>query len=105
MVFIGSGRFTPVRYLERSMKITVNVDCTPEEARAFLGLPDVQPLQQAMMGQVQERVMNSLNAMDPEVLLKTWAPMGLQSLEQIQRFFLSQFSAAAGGGNGGSGKK
>ncbi|MBX3453495.1 DUF6489 family protein [Ferrovibrio sp.] len=92
------------------MKITVNVDCTPEEARAFLGLPDVQPLQQAMMGQVQERVMNSLNAMDPEVLLKTWAPMGLQSLEQIQRFFLSQFGNAASSGNGnggssGSGKK
>ncbi len=87
------------------MKITVNVDCTPEEARAFLGLPDVQPLQQAMMDQVQERVMNSLNAMDPEVLLKTWAPMGLQSLEQIQRFFLSQFGNAAGSGNGGSGKK
>jgi len=86
------------------MKITVNVDCTPEEARAFLGLPDVQPLQQAMMGQVQERVMNSLNAMDPEVLLKTWAPMGLQSLEQIQRFFLSQFGGtSSGNGNGGSG--
>ena len=32
------------------MKITVNVDCTPEEARSFLGLPDVQPLQAAVMG-------------------------------------------------------
>ena len=81
------------------MKITVNVDCTPEEARAFLGLPDVQPLQDAVMAQVQERVMNSLNAMDPESLLKTWAPLGLQSMEQVQRFFLSQFGA------GGNGKK
>ena len=26
------------------MKITVDVDCTPEEARAFLGLPDVKPM-------------------------------------------------------------
>lgn len=74
------------------MKITVNVDCTPEEARAFLGLPDVQPLQEAVMAQMQERVVNSLNAMDPESLLKTWAPLGLQSMEQIQRFFLSQFT-------------
>ena len=23
------------------MKITIDVDCSPEEARAFLGLPDV----------------------------------------------------------------
>ncbi len=77
------------------MKITVNVDCTPEEARAFLGLPDVQPLQEAVMAQMQERVVNSLNAMDPESLLKTWAPLGLQSMEQIQRFFLSQFTTGS----------
>ena len=31
------------------MKFTVNVECTPEEARAFMGLPDVQPMQEAMM--------------------------------------------------------
>ncbi len=73
------------------MKITVNVDCTPEEARAFLGLPDVRPLQEAVMRQMQERMTASLNAMDPETLLKTWAPMGLQNLEQIQKFFFSQF--------------
>lgn len=82
------------------MKITVNVDCTPEEARAFLGLPDVQPLQEAVMAQMQERVMNSLNAMDPNELLKTWAPLGLQSMEQIQRFFLSQFTGASTPSNG-----
>lgn len=27
------------------MIITINVDCTPEEARAFLGLPDLKPMQ------------------------------------------------------------
>lgn len=87
------------------MKITVNVDCTPEEARAFLGLPDVQPLQAAVMNQVQERVMNSLSAMDPESLLRTWAPMGLQSLEQIQRYFLSQFGNAGSASTGGKADK
>lgn len=83
------------------MKITVNVDCTPEEARAFLGLPDVQPLQSAVMAQMQERVTQSLNAMDPNELLKAWAPLGLQSLEQVQKFFLSQFP---GGGSAGAKK-
>ena len=31
------------------MKVTVEVDCTPEEGRQFLGLPDVGPMQQAAM--------------------------------------------------------
>jgi hypothetical protein len=75
------------------MKVTVNVDCTPEEARTFLGLPDVQPLQEAVMAQMQERMMSSLKSMDPEVLLRTWGPMGLNNLEQIQKFFFSQFPA------------
>jgi hypothetical protein len=79
------------------MKVTVNVDCTPEEARAFLGLPDVQPLQEAVMAQMQERMLNSLKSMDPEVLLRTWGPMGLNNLEQIQKFFFSQFPAGGGG--------
>jgi hypothetical protein len=75
------------------MKVTVNVDCTPEEARTFLGLPDVQPLQEAVMAQMQERMMSSLKSMDPEVLLRTWGPMGMNNLEQIQKFFFSQFPA------------
>jgi hypothetical protein len=80
------------------MKVTVNVDCTPEEARAFLGLPDVQPLQEAVMAQMQERMLGSLKSMDPEVLLKTWGPMGLNNLEQIQKFFFSQFPGNMTGG-------
>ena len=31
------------------MKVTVDIDCTPEEARTFFGLPDVKPMQKAMM--------------------------------------------------------
>jgi hypothetical protein len=86
------------------MKVTVNVDCTPEEARAFLGLPDVQPLQEAVMAQMQERMMSSLKSMDPDVLLRTWGPMGLNNLEQIQKFFFAQFPGGMPGG-GATGKK
>lgn len=87
------------------MKVTVNVDCTPEEARAFLGLPDVQPIQEAVMAQMQERMMTSLKSMDPEMLLKTWGPMGLQNFEQMQKFFFSQFPGGMTGAGGGSEKK
>ena len=37
------------------MKINVEVDCTPAEARAFLGLPDVAPLNEALVAEMQQR--------------------------------------------------
>ncbi len=80
------------------MKITVDIDCTPEEARSFLGLPDVQPMQKALMREVQERTLAGLNAMDPEVMLKTWMPAGIQGFEQIQKMFWTQMTSAMGAG-------
>ncbi len=75
------------------MKISVDIDCTPEEARAFLGLPDVAPLQKAVMEDVQKRVMDNLSAMDPETLISTWIPAGMQGFEQMQKMFWSQMTA------------
>ena len=77
------------------MKITVDVACTPEEARSFLGLPDVRPMQEAMMRQIQERMTASLSAMEPEAMLKTWLPAGVQGMEQLQKMFWAQFAGAA----------
>jgi hypothetical protein len=72
------------------MKITVNIDCTPEEARAFLGLPDVQPMQEALLKEVQQRLAANLQAMDPETMLKAWLPGTLKSFEQWQEMFRAQ---------------
>ena len=44
------------------MKVTVNIDCTPEEARAFFGLPDMQPMQKAIMAHVQEKIMSNIQS-------------------------------------------
>ncbi|MGQ9366300.1 DUF6489 family protein [Azospirillum sp. ST 5-10] len=78
------------------MKITIDVDCTPEEARTFLGLPDVRPMQEALMKEVQNRMVNGLNAMDPETMMKTWLPAGIQGVEQLQKIFWTQMAAAMG---------
>ena len=82
------------------MKITIDVDCTPEEARAFLGLPDVAPMQEAAIAKVQEQLMAALSAMDQETMLKTWLPGGLEGLERMQKAFWSQFTAGGGAGAG-----
>lgn len=74
------------------MKITVDIDCTPEEARTFLGLPDVKPMQDVLMQQIQDRMVSTLSAMEPETMLKTWLPAQVQGLEQIQKMFWSQFA-------------
>ncbi|MHA1600061.1 MAG: DUF6489 family protein [Alphaproteobacteria bacterium] len=80
------------------MKFTIDVDCTPEEARRFLGLPDVVPLQQEMMAEIQRRITDGLATMDPEALMKTWLPTGLQGMEQLQQMFWQQMNKATGGG-------
>lgn len=82
------------------MKITIDVDCTADEARHFLGLPDVKPMQDAMMQEIQDRMMANLQAMDAETLFKTWLPAQMQGLEQMQKFFWSQFNKGPGGSSG-----
>jgi uncharacterized protein DUF6489 len=66
------------------MKFNVEVDCTPEEARRFLGLPDVTPIQDMMSDHIQERVKTAMTMFDPESLLKTWFPMGTGGMEHFQ---------------------
>jgi len=69
------------------MKITVDIDCTPEEARSFFGLPNVQPMQDVLMKKIEERTVAGLDAIAPEALLKNWLPAGVQGLEQLQALF------------------
>jgi hypothetical protein len=68
------------------MKITMNVDCTPEEARAFLGLPDLKPIQDELMREMRKRSMAAVAVMDPAEILRTWMP-AMTGLDQMQSFF------------------
>lgn len=72
------------------MKIKLDIDCTPEEARTFLGLPDVQPMQKAVMDEMTQRMKQAMSAMDPETMLRTWLPASIQGWEQIQKAFWAQ---------------
>ena len=69
------------------MKVHVDIDCTPEEARAFFGLPDVGPMQAKLMQEVEDRTLAAMRAVDPDTLLKTWLPASLQGFEQLQKMF------------------
>ncbi|MBS0523052.1 MAG: hypothetical protein JSS04_05380 [Proteobacteria bacterium] len=67
------------------MKVNVEVTCTPEEARTFFGLPDLKPMQERVMAEIEERLRSSLNAMNPEAVFKTWLPASMQGVEQMQQ--------------------
>jgi hypothetical protein len=76
------------------MKVTVEVDCTPLEARTFLGLPDVQPMQAAMMDQLQKKMMENLDKFSPESLIQNWFTFDPKIAER----FTDMFSTMAGMG-------
>jgi hypothetical protein len=75
------------------MKVTMNVDCTPEEARTFFGLPDVQPMQEHLLKEMQERLSTNLKAMDPDTMIRAWLPATMKGFEQMQDIFTSQLSS------------
>ena len=81
------------------MKLNIEVDCTPAEARQFFGLPDVKPMQDAVMLKVQQQMLESVAAMSPDAVLKAWLPLMPQTAEQVQamlsRFYASSFGAAS----------
>ncbi|MEQ8788071.1 MAG: DUF6489 family protein [Pirellulaceae bacterium] len=80
------------------MKITIDIDCTPEEARRYMGLPDVAPIQEAMLKEMQQRMMANLSSMQPAELMKTWMPMGFDSWMDLQKSFWSQMTSIAAKG-------
>lgn len=84
------------------MKITVDIDCTPEEARTFFGLPDVQPMQAAMMAKLQAQMENQMDQLDPAEIMKTWMTPGIEGLGQLQK---AMWAAATSGGSPKPGKE
>ena len=72
------------------MKVTFDIDCTPEEARKFLGLPDVAPMQEAMMNELQKQMQDNMKAMDPETMMRTWFPAAVQNMSDMQKMFWGQ---------------
>ena len=83
------------------MKFTVEADCTPAEARAFLGLPDVSVINDQMVGEVSKRLGTNISMLQPDELLKNWMSLGGQAQEQFMRLM----TAAAGAGLGSTAKR
>jgi hypothetical protein len=78
------------------MKVTIEIDCTPVEARSFMGLPDVTALNDHLVQEMQNRIDANINMLQPEELLKNWMSFG----GQAQEGFMKLMQAAAARGQG-----
>jgi hypothetical protein len=67
------------------MKFHVEVDCTPEEARRFLGLPDVAKANEAYMEALSDAMRGVGNIEQLQEYAKQIAPMGQMGLKLFQQ--------------------
>jgi hypothetical protein len=79
------------------MKMNVEIDMTPEEARKFLGLPDVSKAQERMMAEIEKRMKAAVDVGDPEAMMRAWMPLGGQGFEQFSKFLFDSARRATGG--------
>ena len=55
------------------VKIHIEIDCTPEEARSFLGLPDLRPMQAAITAKIQDQMLDAVSKLTPAAM-QAWLP-------------------------------
>jgi hypothetical protein len=85
------------------MKVNIEIDCTPLEARQFFGLPDMQPMQTAVMDKLQQQMMANIEKVSPEALMQSWFTFDPKIAERFQDMFVTM--AGLGGIGAGDKKK
>jgi hypothetical protein len=83
------------------MKLNVEVDCTPAEARAFLGLPDVTALNDHLVSEMKKRMDANIAMAAPEELMRNWMAFGGQASEQFMKMMTAAASSSLGGSKSG----
>lgn len=76
------------------MKVSVDVDATPEELRRFFGLPDLSPLNEEVVATLRERMHEGAEGYDPFTLMGAGAP----AMETFQKMFWNAWSSGQGKG-------
>jgi hypothetical protein len=86
------------------MKVKVEVECTPVEARQFMGLPDVTPVNEQLVEEMRKRMTGNLSMLQPEELLKNWMAFGGQAQDQFRKLMTAAAAAGLSGGTGAAPK-
>ena len=78
------------------MKVNIEIDCTPLEARQFFGLPDVSPMQAAVMDKLQQQITSNIEKMAPEALMQNWLNFDPKLTERFQDMFVAMAGLGTG---------
>lgn len=81
------------------MKVNIEIDCTPEEARAFMGLPDVTEANNAYVENITKAMKGVSSPDQLQQYAQALAPMGQMGLKMFQNFMES--GMRPGGGSKG----
>ena len=73
------------------MKMRIEVECTPVEARQFMGLPDVTMLNDSLIEEMTKRMQSNMSMMAPDALMRSWMQVG----GQAQEAFMNMLTAGA----------
>ena len=79
------------------MKVNFEIECTPEEARRFLGLPDVSKANDAYVEAVAKAMKGESSLEQLNNYAKQLAPMGEIGLKMFQQMFEQGAGAALAG--------
>ena len=70
------------------MKITLDIDCTPEEARTFFGLPDLTGVNAILTEELAKRTRENLDTLaDPKAFWERALTTGTSGMEAFGRLF------------------
>jgi hypothetical protein len=69
------------------MKVTIEIDCTPIEARQFFGFPNVEPVQAKMMSRIEQSMTEAIERFSPDALMGSWLSALPQGSDWLQRMF------------------
>ena len=87
------------------MKVQIEIDCTPEEARTFMGLPDVSKAQSIYVDTMANAMKGVTNPDQLQEYAQQLAPMGQVGLKLFQNFIESGMKAGAAAATGTSSSK
>ncbi|MEM7071692.1 MAG: DUF6489 family protein [Pseudomonadota bacterium] len=79
------------------MKLSLEVDCSPNELREFFGMPDMRDINEKMTEAMRERMLKSLDEVDNQKLMSLWMSQfsGIKdSGEKMQQAFWNAFGSA-----------
>ena len=78
------------------MKVNIEIDCTPEEARSFMGLPDVTEANSVYVDGITKAMKGVSNPAQMQEYAQALAPMGQVGLKMFQSFVEGGMRAASG---------